>query len=260
MKTRIVVNPEYTRCQDFVNRLPSLFETQGVTLYAKRNVVKRFELSNGTPLIVKRFKGPNLAQRIACTLYHPSKARKAYENAAEYLRRGIDTPRPVAYIELSRQGFFHQAYFVSTENDSPDCRVLLDMAHAKWEPLAAAFVQFLVEMHEKGALHGDTNLSNFLFREQPDGTYSFSVIDTNRTRFVAGVPSKQDCLLNLMRLTHEEAVLAALVGRYAELRGWEWEGAVRFVLDALHRFQKRNDMKHVFKHLKRWWRAKCGKC
>ena len=94
-------------------------------------------------------------------------------------------------------------------------------------------------MHSKGILHGDLNLSNFLYERQEDGQFSFVMIDINRSQFCDGVPSDGTCLNNLVRLTHRRDLYEDLIRRYAVLRGWDADSTARKALSLLDHFENR---------------------
>ncbi|MCM1313014.1 MAG: hypothetical protein NC206_05140 [Bacteroides sp.] len=246
-KRRIVVNPDFKEYSHFISTLPDIFDTNGQTIYSKRNVVKRFRMDdNDTNLIVKRYKIPNFIQRFAYSFYRKSKAERAYRFAARFLEKGIDTPKPIAFIEIYQRGFFSSSFFVSTEDNRASCDVLLSPSFQDTEELTARLVDFIVSLHRKGVLHGDLNLSNILYRKETGGKYSFSLIDTNRSHFVDN-PSNNQCLRNMMRMTHRFDVSARLVAAYARRRGWDEEKCVDYVRKKIEAFEHRNDLKHSFK-------------
>ena len=238
---KIVIHPKYSAYQDFVHALPTTFETSGEPVFKKRNVVKRF-LPSG--FIVKRYKRPHLVQRLAYTFWRKSKAERAYLFAEKLQALGICTPQGIAYIEVYRHGLLNDAYFVSTACDDPSLLLLRDEAHYDTS-LADALAAYLVELHEKGILHGDLNLSNILYRKEGD-TVRFTLIDTNRSSFKVSL-TREECLKNLMRLTHRRDLLRYVVERYACLRGWDSETSVARVLHLLDRFEHRNDLKRKWK-------------
>lgn len=251
-KQRIVVNPEFERYGSFVSSLPDIFDSSGQTIYSKRNVVKRFQVEENAVAIVKRYKVPNLIQRLAYSFYRKSKAERAYNYAALFLQKGIETPKPIAFIEIYQRGLFTDSYFVSTEDNRSSCNALLDSTFREAEELIDNLVDFIISLHKKGIMHGDLNLSNILYWKEKDGKYSFSVIDTNRSRFI-DTPSKHRCLKNLMRMTHNFSVSAGLVAAYARKRGWDERECVDYVRKEIEAFEHRNDLKHSFrkKHKKR---------
>ena len=80
-----------------------------------RNVVEMVNLQ-GSPFVVKRYKEPNWLNRVVYTWLRKSKARRAYEYALRLLDEGVETPAPVAYIEIKRGrlfsvGIFHLGIF-----------------------------------------------------------------------------------------------------------------------------------------------------
>lgn len=242
-----MVNPEYAHIETFIDSIPSVFDTEGTLIYEERNIVKRFDAPDGTPLIVKRYKFPNPVQRFAYSFYRPSKARRAYEYAQRLIDMGFDTPTPIAYIEEREHGLFTYGYFISAENNNPDCRVLRNEPDFDNGLLAHDLMAFVVHLHDLGFMHGDTNLSNFLYEKRGDH-YHFAVIDINRSKFVTPPPTKEQCLHNLVRLTHIIPLLHSLVGIYAELRGWNPEKIKADVEAMLHHFEQRRKMKHPFRH------------
>ncbi len=244
-KRRTVVNPDFERYSSFVETVPDTFAGEGQTIYSKRNVVKRFQVEKNVCLIVKRYKIPNLIQRLAYTLYRKSKAERAYDYATRILQKGIETPKPIAFIEIYQRGLFTYSYFISTEDNRSSCDVLLDSSFQDSEKLVDKLVDFIVSLHDKGIMHGDLNLSNILYCEE-DGQYSFAVIDTNRSRFIEH-PSMSQCLKNLMRMTHDFAVSAKIVAVYANKRGWDERKSVEYVRKEIEAFEHRNDLKHSFK-------------
>ena len=250
-----MVNDSYSHIATFINSIPSVFDTEGTLIYEERNVVKRFDAPDGTPLIVKRFKFPNPVQRFAYSFYRPSKARRAYEYALRLIELGIDTPTPIAYIEEKRNGLFTYGYFMSAENNNPDCRLLRNDPHFDNDRLARDLMAFIASLHEKGVLHGDTNLSNFLYEKRGDN-YHFAVIDINRSKFVSPPPTQEQCLRNLVRITHIVSLLKYLVGIYAEIRGWDAEESTSKVMAMLHHFEQRRKAKHAFRIWRLWRRKK----
>lgn len=244
-----VVNPDYAHIADYINNIPSVFDTEGMLVYSGRNIVRRLTSPDGTPLIVKRFKFPNPIQRIAYSFYRPSKAKRAYEYGLKLLEMGFDTPCPIAYMETRNKCLFSHGYFVSTVDDRPDCTILRTDRHFDNDRLANDLMEFFTHLHDKGVLHGDTNLSNFLYEKKGD-KYHFSIIDTNRSKFITPPVTKDQCLTNLVRLTHVTDLLHQLVTTYANLRGWDAQQATTQVATMLKNFEQRRKVKHSL----RFWK------
>lgn len=239
---KVIVHPHYAALNTEIAQIPAGFALQGEVLHGGRNTVKRFSRPD-TNWVVKHYKRPNLIQRIAYTFFKPSKAERAYRYAQILQERGIDTPDGIAYIELKSHGLLSDCYFISPEcTDRPIFPELVETPDYD-RTLADELATFFVEMHRKGILHGDLNLSNILYRKEADGKLHFTVIDTNRSQFKDSL-SRHECLHNLMRVTHRRDLLDYIVRQYAALRGWEATACSAFVQKALEKFERRRALRH----------------
>ena len=235
---KIVVDKKYRFLSDVIATLPHLIdEGQGEIVYDGRNRVVHFSF-NGLSLMVKRFKRVNVVQKVIYTFFRKTKAERAFLFAEEFAKRGIDTPQRVAYIEEKRVGFFDVGYFVCIEAIGTETSLLLREVQDYPKNLAEAVAQQIVIMHERGILHGDMNLSNFLCTQDDKG-YHFTMIDINRSRFCDGMPSNEDCLKNMVRLTHRRDLYEDLIRRYALLRVWDADSTAKKALAMLDRFENR---------------------
>ena len=233
---KIVIDPHYQHNAPFIAQLPRLFDEGQVELiYAKRNQVGRVS-HQGEAMIVKRFKRVNVVQRVVYSFFRKTKAERAYLFAEEYRRRGIMTPRRVAYMERRQWGLFTVGYFVSAEAQGTECHLLLREVKDFDVKLADAVAEQVVLMHSRGVLHGDLNLSNFLCTADSDG-YHFTMIDINRSKFTTGMPSDNACLKNLVRLTHRRDLYDYLVRSYARQRGWDEDATAVTALQLLNKFE-----------------------
>ena len=250
MNYKSIINPKYVSLAKFVNELPQKFDKEGMLIYDSRNQVRVFKV-DGEKIVVKRFHRPLFTQRFDYTFVRPSKAKRAYTYAHRLRELHINTPEPIACVEGYHWGLYKEGYVVSAYCGDPDARILRE----EWEEhdaLFKALAHFLVDMHEKGFMHGDTNLSNFLYREDPQSPtgYCITTIDINRSKFVEN-PTREVCIRNLMRLTHVRPALEKIVGLYAELRGWNVEWAKLLVIQKLEAFEKRRELKHKMRKKKR---------
>ena len=180
--TQVIINPEYRHLSDFVHSLPTIYDKEGELVYDERNQVRFFTV-DGRTIVVKRFKKPMLHQRIDYTVFRPSKAKRAYQYGMKLVELGISTPTPIACVETFSKGLFLQGYLVTEYCGDPDSRILREEPEGHDE-LVEAVAKYLVDCHEKGFLHGDTNLSNFLYHQE-GSTYHITAIDINRVRCIA---------------------------------------------------------------------------
>ena len=195
MKT--VIAEHYKKYAAFIARIPALFDTDGgITLKDKRNSVKRFD-HDGMTIIAKRYKRVNWIQSIIYTHFRRTKAKRAYLFADEFRKRGVNSPRAVAYMEEYERRRFTVGYFVYEESKGREVFQELVKKENFDHELADAVVDYIVFMHSRGVLHGDLNSANFLYTKDSDGRYHFDMIDTNRSHFCDGWPTDKQCLENL---------------------------------------------------------------
>ena len=245
---KVVIAPSYYSLKEFVMHLPARFEQEGDTLYQGRNVVKRFAI-NGEDWIVKRYKRPILIQRIIYTFLRKSKAERAYLYAERLLSSGVATPDAVAYVECKHRGLISDTFFVSTPCYDQAVITQLPKVGDFDRKLADAVALFIVKLHEAGIMHGDLNFNNILYRINDSGGYEFTLIDTNRSRFLPS-PARADCLKNLERITHNKTIMEYVARRYADIRGWDADRTAEQVLQRLDNFERRKKMKKFFKRKK----------
>lgn len=76
---KIVIHPDFMQTADFIKQLPQHFAQEGELLYEGRNEVRRYRVKNEW-LVVKKYKQPNIIQRIVYTF-----SRKAKRNGLTFL-------------------------------------------------------------------------------------------------------------------------------------------------------------------------------
>lgn len=211
---KIIINPEYSFLIDFINNLPASFSSEGEIIYNERNVLKRYQVE-GVDMIVKSFKVPILINKIAYSFFRKSKARRSYEYALEILKRGGNTPAPIAYIEEYRNGLLYHSYYISIFNaKAVTVRKYMDGSTMHVEDIWRSFVRFTINNHRCGILHIDYSPGNILMDTKPDGGYQFTLIDINRLRFKQ--VSRDEALRNFDRLALSHEVSTRLAEIYAE--------------------------------------------
>ena len=184
---RITIDNSFLKYSDFINKIPSMIDSgEGDVIYDKRNKIVRFSYDNRT-FIVKKYKKVNFIQQIAYSFFCKSKAERAFEYAEKYKQLGIATPQRIAYMEQKSMGMFSIGYFVCEESEGTECHLLLREVEDYDKNLAEMVTDYILLMHSKGILHGDLNLSNFLYA---DG--HLTMIDINRTQFRDGMPTDDE--------------------------------------------------------------------
>lgn len=247
----VVMSDAFSHLSDFLVTVPDRLDGgEGKLMHDGRNQI-RLLTHGGEDFVVKRYKRANLPQRFAYSFFRPTKARRAYCFAALMRQRGIDTPQEVAYMERRSGGLFTTGYFVCLPAKGTTVIDILRSDSDFDKAVATDLAAFIVTMHSRGVLHGDMNLANFIMTTDSDGKRRFAVVDTNRSHFTDGLPTREECLDNLHTLTHQRAVFRFVVERYAELRSWDVKATVDDAiayLDAFENRRKRHDnMKRMFR-------------
>ncbi len=219
IKTRILVSREYQQLEKFVEDLPRIFESEGETIWRKRNEVKVFEV-NGLRVNVKRYCiPPFFFNRIVYLLFRRPKAVRAYEYATYLLSKDIATPAPIAYSVARKGLLMWYSYFVSLHLD--DITSLSELCEGGLdEPcheLLSSFGRYTASLHDKGIYHKDYSSANILYR--PTSEPHFCLVDINRMRF-GEVTMEQGCT-NLERLSCTEQMLSIVAQSYATARGFD---------------------------------------
>ncbi len=212
---KIVVRPEYRHLTPLVERIPqNAFPVEEV-FRGSRNLCYRMTLG-GIPVTVKKFKVPTWANRIAYTFFRSGKARRSYEYAGRLLAMGIDTPHPVAFIEVSRGALYHTGYYISLFTEDLPLSEAVCLGPAERELLYHCFGRFTARLHSMGVVHHDYNCGNIYFARDGEG-YRFSLIDINRMKFRK--PFHRTCLMEFDRLGLDLFSTVKIVTAYAAERG-----------------------------------------
>ncbi|MCM1517383.1 MAG: lipopolysaccharide kinase InaA family protein [Pseudoflavonifractor sp.] len=242
---KVVISPRHERLRGFVESVPAMFDRgEGRLLFEGRNEIRLFDYGDER-VVVKRYRRLNGARALSYTLFSSSKASRAYRFAIEMECRGVDTPEAMAYIEIWRHGLLRDCYFVSAYTDDMPLFDPLVGTPRYDRGLAADVAEFIASMHARGVVHGDPNLANILYHDDPDGRRRFSVIDTNRSRFYNSEVPRRVCIANLKRVTHRRDLLRDIVTRYAAVRGWDAAATMAEVERLLSRFERNRRRRHA---------------
>lgn len=210
----------------FIGQIPRIFDSQGKLLFTGRNTIKSYTLDPADEIlrevVVKRYKRPRFIQRLVYSLFRPTKAARAFRNAAELSRRGISTPCGIAYIEQKKYGIFTYGYFITSYDGTPPIAERLNELPEFDRRLAADFAAFAAALHDKGILHHDLNSTNVRYHNREEG-YGFSVIDINRMKIYPPevLPGRAACMENLTRFTGRMDLFEYVARCYIRARAWE---------------------------------------
>lgn len=175
------------------------FDQLGTVLQDSRNTVKVITI-NGERFNFKRFKVPNLLNRIVYRFFRKSKAQRSFEYAQRLLNNGIGTPQPVAYFQEYNTIGLGSSFYISKQLDADFTfrDLIQDDTIADKEKVLRAYTRFLFNMHESGIYFLDNSLGNTLISVTAQG-YEFALVDLNRMKFY-DIPW-DDRILNFARLS-----------------------------------------------------------
>lgn len=233
--TKIVINPEYKRFEDFVRQVPAIFSTEGRVIYKIRNEIRVFVV-DGVELNVKRYKVPIFINRFIYRFFRQSKAQRAYEYALQLLSRKIETASPVAYILYQKNGLLGDSYFVSLQSSGETLYQVGKDPVGLNEDVFRALGTYVANLHENGVYHADLSPGNILFERKKDHV-EFCLLDINRMSF-APVSLKKGCA-NFARLWGNETAFHLMAETYAATRGFDKKECLRWILYYRNRFWKK---------------------
>ncbi len=212
---KVVINSKYQSLAVFIENIESYFESSEDILYDHRNLIKGVSFQ-GQDYVVKKFKIPNVINRIVYRYFRPSKAKRSYDYSLK-IGEGI-CPEPIAYIEDRARGLLGKSYYISRHYsyDFTIRPVLLDKNFEKAlrYQVLTDFADFTFSLHEKGILHRDYSYGNILIKHQ-QGQFEFNIIDVNRMQF--RMLSLNDRLENFARLSADDDAMQVIMTRYAKL-------------------------------------------
>lgn len=256
--TNIEIASEYKDnklINEFISSIPMIFNDNGKLLYDKRNTIKSFHINSlETPfqeLVVKKFRNPNLFQSLIYSFFRSSKATRAFYNAINLQKEGIQTPQAIAYIEEYQNKLLKSSYVITPFTDGLPIRDFLILPEGINHKVADEFALFVVQLHQKGILHHDLNSTNVLYHQSETNNY-FSVIDINRMEFI---PPKEltpaQCFDNLTRFTGQMDLFEYVLQQYLAYREWNKNLIESAIKIKINHDKRRIRRKAFFSNLKK---------
>lgn len=244
MRENFVINPKYSHLAEKLKEVLHNFSTKGeYVTKGERNVIKMVQLE-GTSFNIKKFKTPNVFQSLVYEFIRKSKAKRSFEYASKLIDFGINTPFPVAYLEVFSGGL-KESFYVSEHIDYDfDFRELIhNPRFEKRNEILRQFTQFTFKLHENGINFLDHSPGNTLIVEQRKDTYEFYLIDLNRMRFEPMDFEKR--MHNFRRLWLSKTMVKIMAQEYAGLYGKSFEETHALMLKHSRGFQKKVNSKKL---------------
>jgi tRNA A-37 threonylcarbamoyl transferase component Bud32 len=161
-------------------------------------------------IVVKRHQIKQLHKKLV-QLIRPSRAMRSWNGAHELLRRGINTPRPIAFFQQHKKPSICDSYFIYEMFHNTGSMRKAFRAFSEGETefhgisrelLYSELADFLNNMHGRGVFFRDLSAGNVLFRRKDNGHVEFCLIDTARAHFYRGGIGLRLRLSDLKRITH----------------------------------------------------------
>jgi hypothetical protein len=232
-----------------IEHLVKMFPNEGTLIQAGRNTIKKLD-HNGRSISVKSFKKPNLINSFAYKYIRKSKAQRSYANAQKLLSLGINTPKPIGYLEHSNLFGIKDSYY-ACEHLTTTITLRALLSHERCtnkDAVLEQYTAFMFELHQKGIEFIDSTPGNILLEEIADGRYLFYLIDINRMKFHQEPLSFFDRMKNLSKLSDETPLLHKIEKIYAKFYKQDTEYIYQTILYYRSRYNVRIFHKKFFKY------------
>ena len=145
--------------------------------------------------------------------FRPSKGRRHWNNACEMLRRGVNTPLPVAFYEQTEQAGIRDSWYLCVYIPGAFCardvyaafrEGASDYRGLNKQAWFSCLSEFVCTMHNRQIVHRDLSAGNLLLRQREDGSVEPLVIDIGRVWLGKGSGLKQHHRLqDLIRICYK---------------------------------------------------------
>lgn len=216
---KLFISKYHTLSKKKIEEILLNFDAVGQSLFAddkgRRNLIKIVE-KDGKRFNIKSFKQPNYINRYVYVLFRKSKAERSFEFAEKLIKRGIGTPKPIAYAEETSNGALTKSFYISEHLDYDLTFRDLDLTKAGHEDVLRAFTRFTYKLHEQKIEFLDHSPGNTLIQLN-NGDYQFYLVDLNRMNFKP--LNFIERMKNFARLTTDKSIVKIMAEEYADIYG-----------------------------------------
>ena len=243
------INPQYTHLKECILSLPERFEKEGEVIYSGRNTLKVIKCGE-VPMCVKAFKLPHFINKIVYAYFRKSKAERSFIYATRFSKLGINTPEPIAFILYKDKLGLTRSYYICRQLDYDfTFRGISNLPQQEQETVLQEFVRFTYAFHQKGVYFIDHSAGNTLIKKNMNGTFSFYLVDLNRTKFT-NVTTKEG-LRNLSKLEASHNRLTIMGREYALLTHCNTEATTKKLIQLTDRHNKITERKSFIRNTRR---------
>ena len=265
---KIVIAPEYASLRNVINDIVAGRYTAEHVYCDSRNKVERLVLPDGSRVVVKRYKRPNIINSVVYGTLRKSKARRAYEYGMQLPQKGISTPQPIAYAEQRHCGRLTYSWFISAYDDStPFSEYYATLrrqaadgnkdAERQIPLLRQALIDFVCMLEDKHVIPGDFNHDNIMVQENTlpsslsasqdnvwDDRWHFALVDINRMHI-----NKKPSLHSTMKMfsqfcrSHQDGI--DFISVYAPKKGLDYEQCMAVFVEMCNRLERRRQRKKI---------------
>lgn len=213
-----------------------------------RNVVELTHCGN-RQIVVKKFKRPTLANCVVYTFLRKTKGQRAFDNAHLLTARGFETPKPIAWIERKKNGFFHTGWYVCEYMPRPTMADVWPTLKQEEEitEIVNQGTDFVARLFDSGIIFTDFNAGNILPRRDNDGVWHFALVDINRMKL--GKASLRKQMKAIQTMGGDIDLVCRILKRYAALRGLDVFDCLMFFTISRRRFERHRLIKLKLKEL-----------
>ncbi|MDC1107144.1 lipopolysaccharide kinase InaA family protein [Prolixibacteraceae bacterium] len=246
-KQKVEISSKYIEYKGWLESLDTIFDAEGEVIYGGRNTVSKFNVA-GQSFNVKSFKTPNFVNKFVYGNFRDSKAKRSYDYAHKLRELGVDSPEPVGYVEVYKNGLFFKSYYVSIQHTYDfTIREVLEYHVSNREDILNQFINYTYEkLHKNGVFHLDYSPGNILINVTEEGVYQFSLIDLNRMKFIPIDYTKG--LYNLRQFDADKDSLIMMGMAYARKWKKDPEEGARLLVAFDHKYKHKRVVKHRYKN------------
>ncbi len=230
--------------ETFIKTLPEQFPLKGRTIHKARNEIKVYDIE-GIKVNLKKFCVSPIINRIFYSYgIRTPKAVSSYNNAIKMRERGLDTPKPYAYILQKKCGILNYSYLITAQDDS-----VKPIGHqCKDRDIIKALAKYTADMHEKGMMHKDYSPGNILYAKDGEN-YRFALVDINRFVFQNKPINRKTACTSIMRAFIYDEELELFTANYAEYRNADKQSYIDETIFLRHARNKYDTFKRWLKNI-----------